>query len=102
MTGKEAYRERAGRIIRHVIGWAEANNWRIPEHVIVFGNASLTIMYDSISRSYSHGVLGNTPWCKLDKIKFLCPVPGYDRHFAITERFGIELIVVRLLLGIYG
>lgn len=63
-----------------------------PEHVIVFGNASLTIMYDSISRSYSHGVLGSTPWCKLDKIKFLCPVPGYDRHFAITERFGIEMI----------
>ena len=63
-----------------------------PEHVIVFGNASLTIMYDSISRSYSHGVLGSTPWCKLDKIKFLCPDPGYDRHFAITERFGIEMI----------
>ena len=63
-----------------------------PEHVIVFGNASLTIMYDSISRSYSHGVLGSTPWCKLDKIKFLCPVPGYDRHFVITERFGIEMI----------
>lgn len=63
-----------------------------PEHVIVFGNASLSIMYDSISRSYTHGILGNTPWCKLDKIKFLCPVPGYDRHFAITERFGIEMI----------
>lgn len=63
-----------------------------PEHVIVFGNASLSIMYDSISRSYTHGVLGNTPWCKLDKVKFLCPVPGYDRHFAITERFGIEMI----------
>lgn len=63
-----------------------------PEHVIVFGNASLSIMYDSISRSYTHGVLGNTPWCKLDEIKFLCPVPGYDRHFAITERFGIEMI----------
>lgn len=65
-----------------------------PEHVIVFGNASLTIMYDSISRSYTHGVLGSTPWCKLDKVKFLCPVPGYDRHFAITERFGIEMINV--------
>lgn len=64
----------------------------LPEHVIVFGNASLTIMYDAISRSYSHGVLGSTPWCKLDQIKFLCPVPGYDRHFAITERFGIEMI----------
>ncbi|MGN1206098.1 MAG: aminotransferase class I/II-fold pyridoxal phosphate-dependent enzyme [Eubacterium sp.] len=63
-----------------------------PDHIIVFGNASLTIMFDSISRSYTHGVLGNTPWCKLDKIKFLCPVPGYDRHFAITERFGIEMI----------
>ncbi len=65
-----------------------------PEHVIVFGNASLTIMYDSISRSYTHGVLGNTPWCRLDHVKFLCPVPGYDRHFAITERFGIEMINV--------
>ncbi len=64
------------------------------DHIIIFGNASLTIMYDSISRSYTHGVLGSTPWCKLDKIKFLCPVPGYDRHFAITERFGIEMINV--------
>lgn len=64
------------------------------DHVIIFGNASLTIMYDSISRSYTHGVLGSTPWCKLDKVKFLCPVPGYDRHFAITERFGVEMINV--------
>lgn len=63
-----------------------------PDHVIVFGNASLSIMYDSISRSYTHGVLGNTPWCKLDNVKFLCPVPGYDRHFAITEHFSIEMI----------
>lgn len=63
-----------------------------PDHVIVYGNASLNIMYDQISRAYTHGILGNTPWCKLDKIKFLCPVPGYDRHFAITERFGIEMI----------
>ena len=63
-----------------------------PENVIVFGNASLTIMYDSVSRSYTHGVCGNTPWCKLDKVKWLCPVPGYDRHFAITEHFGIEMI----------
>ena len=63
-----------------------------PDHVIVYGNASLNIMYDQISRAYTHGILGNTRWCKLDKVKFLCPVPGYDRHFAITERFGIEMI----------
>lgn len=63
-----------------------------PDHVIVYGNASLNIMYDQISRAYTHGILGITPWCKLDKVKFLCPVPGYDRHFAITERFGIEMI----------
>ena len=63
-----------------------------PEHVIIYGNASLNIMYDQVSRAYTHGILGNTPWCKLDKVKWLCPVPGYDRHFAITERFGIEMI----------
>ena len=63
-----------------------------PEHIIICGNASLTIMYDTISRSYTHGVMGSTPWCRLDKVKFLCPVPGYDRHFAITEHFGIEMI----------
>ena len=62
------------------------------ENVIVCGNASLTIMYDTIARSMMFGVMGSTPWCKLDKVKFLCPVPGYDRHFAITEQFGIEMI----------
>ena len=65
-----------------------------PDNIIIFGNSSLNVMYDSISRSYSHGVMGNTPWCKLNKIKWLCPVPGYDRHFAITEYFGIEMINV--------
>ena len=65
-----------------------------PENVIVCGNASLTIMYDTISRAMTHGILGNTPWCKLDHVKFLCPVPGYDRHFGITEHFGIEMINV--------
>lgn len=64
------------------------------EKVVVCGNASLTIMFDTVSRSMTHGVLGSTPWCRLDQVKFLCPVPGYDRHFAITEYFGIEMIPV--------
>lgn len=64
------------------------------ENVIVCGNGSLAIMYDAISRSMTHGVGGSTPWCKLEKVKFLCPVPGYDRHFAITQHFGIEMINV--------
>ena len=64
------------------------------ENVIVYGNSSLSIMYDTVSRSVTHGVLGSTPWCKLDKVKFLCPAPGYDRHFAITQLFGIEMITI--------
>ena len=64
------------------------------DSVIVFGNSSLSIMYDMISRSVTHGVMGATPWCRLDKVKFLCPVPGYDRHFAITQHFGIEMIPI--------
>ena len=68
-----------------------------PDKMIIYGNSSLNVMYDTISRSMTHGVMGNTPWCKLDKVKFLCPVPGYDRHFAITEYFGIDMITVPML-----
>ena len=63
-----------------------------PEHVIVYGESSLNIMYDLVSKAWTHGIMGNTPWSKLPSVKFLCPVPGYDRHFAITGYFGIEMI----------
>lgn len=67
----------------------------VPAKNIVIGpSASLTLMYDYICQCYTEGVLGSTPWCKLDEVKFLCPVPGYDRHFTILEHFGIKMINV--------
>ena len=64
-----------------------------PAQIIVGGNSSLTMMYDTIAQGMTHG-FGDKPWCECKDRKFLCPVPGYDRHFAITEYFGFELICV--------
>ena len=66
-----------------------------PEQVFVGGNASLQLMYDTIAKAYTHGLLhSEKPWAKLDKVKWLCPAPGYDRHFKVTQSFGMELITV--------
>ena len=66
-----------------------------PEECFIGGNASLTLMYDTISKAFTHGLLhSGSPWCRLDTVKWLCPAPGYDRHFKITESFGFELITI--------
>ena len=65
------------------------------ELVFVGGNASLQLMYDAVSKAYTHGLLhSEQPWSKLEKVKWLCPAPGYDRHFKVSESFGMELITV--------
>lgn len=78
---------------RELIGDMMENN---PKDIIIYGNSSLNVMFDTISRAWTHGIMGNTPWGLQDEIKFLCPVPGYDRHFAITEYFGIKMIPVMM------
>ena len=74
--------------------WADVLGCQVNE-VFVGGSASLTLMYDVISKAYTHGLKNSErPWCKEEKVKFLCPAPGYDRHFRITESFGAELITI--------
>ena len=78
----------ARRLFAEILGVKE-------EECFVGGNASLQLMYDTIAKAFTHGLLhSEKPWCKLDKIKWICPVPGYDRHFKVTESFGIEMISV--------
>ena len=74
--------------------WADMLGCK-PEQTFVGGNASLSLMYDLIARAYTHGLVDSErPWCKEERVKFLCPSPGYDRHFRITEHFGFELVTV--------
>lgn len=77
----------ARRLMAHMMGTHSVNT-------IVCGNSSLTLMYDIISHAMTDGLLGEKPWFEVKNRKFLCPAPGYDRHFAITEHFGFELITV--------
>ena len=79
---------------RHLL----ADMSEVPEkNILIYGNSSLNVMFDTVARAMTMGICGHTPWGRLDKVKFLCPVPGYDRHFGITEFFGIEMINVPLL-----
>ena len=78
----------AKRLFADILGWR-------PEQVFVGGNASLQLMYDTVSKAYTHGLLhSEKPWCKEETLKWLCPAPGYDRHFKVTESFGFELITI--------
>ena len=74
--------------------WADVLGCQ-PDQTFIGGSASLNLMFDLISKAYTHGLLHSPkPWCREERVKFLCPSPGYDRHFRITECFGAELIVV--------
>ena len=77
--------------------WADVLGCR-PEECFIGGNASLTLMYDLVSKGYTHGLArSEKPWCRLDTVKWLCPAPGYDRHFGMLESLGIEMITVEYL-----
>ena len=74
--------------------WADILGCK-PEECFIGGSSSLNLMYDTVSKAYTHGLLHSKfPWCRLEKVKWLCPVPGYDRHFRITQSFGFEMIPV--------
>ena len=74
--------------------WADVLGCKA-DQVFVGGAASLNMMFDVVSRAYTHGLLhSEKPWCKLDKVKWICPAPGYDRHFKVTQSFGVEMITV--------
>lgn len=79
--------EEARALFGEILGMPASN-------ILVGGNSSLNLMFDYIAQAYSTGLCGHTPWCKLDEVKFLCPSPGYDRHFAVTEHFGFTLVTV--------
>lgn len=79
--------------------WADVLGCR-PEQTLVGGNASLQLMYDTISKAYTHGLLHSPrPWCREETVKWLCPAPGYDRHFQVTETFGFELLTIPMTAG---
>ena len=76
--------------------WADVLGCK-PSETFVGGNASLSLMYDLICKAYTHGLTDSErPWCKEERVKFLCPAPGYDRHFRITESFGFDLIPIQM------